>query len=52
MGQVISTGPVVGSVSRIMKRHCLCLPRVHPTGMPFRTKSIHKGRDYSLKGEY
>ena len=34
-GQIISTGPVVGNISRIMTRHCTCLPRVHPIGMLF-----------------
>ena len=34
-GQIVSTGPVVGNVSRIMTRHCSMSPRAHLIGIPF-----------------
>ena len=34
-GQIVSTGPVLGSVSRIMTRYFSMLPCAHLIGMPF-----------------
>ena len=49
-GQIISTGPVVGSVSRIMTQHVFRVCTL--LGCLFRTRSIHKGRNYFVEGEY
>ena len=51
-GRIISAGPVVGSVCRIMTRHCSVFRVYTLLICLFRTRSIHKGRNYFLEGEY
>ena len=42
--QIVSTGPVVGNVSRIMTRHCCMSSACAPYwDALFRTGSIHEG---------
>ena len=43
-GQIFSTGPVVGNVSRIMTRHCSMSFACALLGCPFRTGKLFSGR--------
>ena len=49
-GQIISTGPVVGSVSHIMTRHVFRVCTL--LGCHFRTRLIRKGRNYFLESKH
>ena len=52
-GQIISTGPVVGSVSRIMTRNCPMPSTCAPYWDAFlELDQYGKGRNYFLEGEY